>query len=124
MASSLFPQSPPCWKGCLLLLNPPLGEVSLKDLKKSKIQYFLPKNILPKEVVGFFEVRSDCVDFVDQIFNADNVVFAEGLSNDFVVGKGNSLLVDLSEASLVDQVRNSLSGGISVTQVIYLSPNN
>mmetsp|Transcript_1864 Transcript_1864/g.171 ORF Transcript_1864/g.171 Transcript_1864/m.171 type:complete len:86 (+) Transcript_1864:146-403(+) len=34
MNSSLFPQSPPVWKGCLLLLYPPLGLFNLKGHKK------------------------------------------------------------------------------------------
>jgi hypothetical protein len=34
MNSSLLPQSPPVWKGCLLLLYPPLGLFNLKGHKK------------------------------------------------------------------------------------------
>jgi len=36
MNYSLFPQSPPVWKGCLLLLNPPFGGANLK-LKNFKL---------------------------------------------------------------------------------------
>jgi len=32
--SSLFPQSPPLWKGCLLFENPLLGESNLNGHKK------------------------------------------------------------------------------------------
>jgi len=59
-------------------------------------------------------VRSASVNFVDQIFNAEDVVLAKSLRNDFVVGKRNSLLIDLSVTSLVDQVRDDVSGGISI----------
>ena len=34
MRSSLLPQSPPLWIGCLLEWNPPLGGVNLKGHKK------------------------------------------------------------------------------------------
>ena len=34
MRSSLFPQSPPLWMGCLLEWNPPLGGLSLKGQRK------------------------------------------------------------------------------------------
>ena len=67
----------------------------------------------PKEVISFFEVRTNGDEFVDEVFNADDVVFSEGLGNDFVGGKGNSLLVDSTETSLVDQISDSLSGGIT-----------
>lgn len=67
----------------------------------------------PKEVISFFEVRTNGDEFVDEVFNPDDVVLSEGLGNDFVGGKGDSLLVDSSETSLVDQIRDSLSGGIT-----------
>jgi len=62
-------------------------------------------------------VRTNGDEFVDEVFNADDVVLSEGLGNDFVGGKGDSLLVDSSETSLVDQIRDSLSGGITAERV-------
>lgn len=57
----------------------------------------------PEEVGGLFEVRADRVDFMDEIFNADDAVLAQGIFNDLVVRQGDSLLVDLAVASLVDE---------------------
>jgi len=67
----------------------------------------------PQEVVGFLEMGSDSVDFVDQIFDADDAELTKGLFNDEIAGDGDSLLVDLTETSLVDQVRDGVSSGIS-----------
>ena len=39
----------------------------------------------PDEVVGFLEVRSASVDFVDQIFDTDDAEFSKALLNDRVV---------------------------------------
>jgi len=65
----------------------------------------------PKEVVSLLEVRSDSVDFVDQIFNTDDAVLTKGLLNDFIGSEGNSLLVDLTVSSLVDHVGDGVSSG-------------
>jgi len=73
----------------------------------------------PEEVVGFLEVGSDSVDFVDQIFNTDDAVLTKGLLNDFIGSEGNSLLVDLTETSLVNQVRDGVSGGVSESDVRF-----
>jgi len=73
----------------------------------------------PHEVVGFLEVRSDSVELVDQVFNADDLLLSENLFDDFVGSDGNSLLVDLTETSLVDQVRDGVSGGISESDVRF-----
>lgn len=73
----------------------------------------------PHEVVGFLEVRSDSVELVDQVFNADDLLLSENLFDDFVGSDGDSLLVDLTETSLVDQVRDSVSGRISVSDVRF-----
>jgi len=71
----------------------------------------------PQEVVGLLEVRTNGVEFVDQIFNADDTELSETLFNDFIGGDGDSLLVDLSETSLVDQVLDGVLGGISESDV-------
>lgn len=75
----------------------------------------------PEEVVSFFEVWSASVDFIDQVLNADDVVLSEGVGNDFVGGKWDSLLVDLSETSLVDQIRDDLSGWVTEGDVWFNS---
>ena len=68
----------------------------------------------PEEVVGLLEVGADGVDLVDQVFHADNAVLAEVLLNELVVGKGNALLVDLSVATLVDELTDGLEVGVTV----------
>ena len=71
----------------------------------------------PDEVVGLLEVGANGVDLVDQVFHADNAVLAEVLLNDLVVGKSNALLVDLSVATLVDELTDSLEVGVTVGDV-------
>lgn len=71
----------------------------------------------PEEVVGLLEVGANGVDLVDQVFHADNAVLAEVLLNDLVVGKSNALLVDLSVATLVDELTDSLEVGVTVGDV-------
>lgn len=71
----------------------------------------------PQEVVGFLEVGTDGVDFVDQIFHTDDVVLAEGSFNDGVISEGNALLVDLSETTLVNQLADALQVGSTVGNV-------
>lgn len=71
----------------------------------------------PHEVVSFLEVGTDSVKLVDQILNTDDTELSEGLLNDLVGGKRNSLLVDLTETSLVDQVGDGVSGGVSESDV-------
>jgi len=48
------------------------------------------------------------VDFVDQVFNADDTVLVEFTLDDAVVSEGDSLSVDFTETSLVKEVRNGL----------------
>jgi len=73
----------------------------------------------PEEVVGFLEVRTNSVDFVDQIFSADDAILTEGLFNDFIAGDGDSLLVDLAETSLVDHVRDGVSSGVAESDIRF-----
>lgn len=72
---------------------------------------------LPEEVVGLLEVWTGGGNFVDEIFEADDALFAEALFNDFIVGQWNSLSVDLAETSLVDQSSDGLCGWVSVGDV-------
>jgi hypothetical protein len=67
----------------------------------------------PEEVVGFLEVRSDGDEFVDEILNAVDSLSAESLLDDGVVGKRDSLSVNLSETSLEDELLDGLSSGVS-----------
>lgn len=68
----------------------------------------------PQEVGGLLEVGADGVDLVDEILHADNAVLAEVLLDDGVVGKGNTLLVDLAVSALVDELLDALEVGVTV----------
>ena len=69
----------------------------------------------PEEVGGLLEVGADGEDLVDEVLKADDAVLAEVLLDDGVVGKGNTLLVDLSVSSLVDELLDGLQVGVTVS---------
>jgi len=71
----------------------------------------------PQEVVGLLEVWADSDDLVDQILHADDVVLAEVLSDQLVVGQSDALLVDLTETTLVDQLRDGLQVRLAIGDV-------
>ena len=54
---------------------------------------------------------------MNEILNTEDVVFAEGLFNDGVVGKGNALLVDLAVAALVDQLPDGFNIRLAAERV-------
>jgi len=56
---------------------------------------------------------------MDNIFNTDQARFSEVLFDDFIGSKRNSLGFNLGITSLVDQIRNSLSGRISESDVSF-----
>ena len=72
---------------------------------------------LPKEAVDSLEVGSAGVDFVDQVLKAVHAFFFKVVGDDEVGGKGDSLLVDFSTSSLVDQIVDGFSGWVSVGDV-------
>ena len=67
----------------------------------------------PQEVIGLLKVRTDCINLIDKIFNTNNSMFSQDLLNDTVRCKRNSLLVDLSVTSLVDQFSDGFSWWVS-----------
>jgi len=71
----------------------------------------------PKELVGFLEMRSNSVNFVDKVLDGDDSELAQVLLNEAVVRKGDSLPVDLGVTSLVDEFTNSLEVGFTVCNV-------
>jgi hypothetical protein len=71
----------------------------------------------PEEVVGGLEVGANGVDFVDQVLNTLDVVLAQSCLNDVVAGQGDSLLVDLAETSLVNELLDGLSGRVAESDV-------
>ena len=56
----------------------------------------------PEECICLFKVWTDSVDFVNEIFHADDTDFAQSGFNDAVVGDWDSLLVDFGKSALVD----------------------
>jgi len=64
-------------------------------------------------VVGFFEVGSDGVDFVDQIFDAGKAQVAETFFDGGVVGKLDALTVDVTGTSFVDHLGDGFLGRIT-----------
>ena len=67
----------------------------------------------PKEVGRLLEVGTSGEDFVHEILNGEDVVLAEGLLNDGVVGEGDALLVNLAVAALVDKLADRLQVGLA-----------
>ena len=71
----------------------------------------------PEEVVGLLELGTDGGDLVNEIFNAGKAELAEGSLNNRVVTERNSLAIDLTVASLVDELSDQALGGVSVGNV-------
>ena len=84
---------------------------------KNKREQNIPELEGVQELVGFLEVRTASVDFVDEIFNADDVGLAQNLGDDVVVGQRDTLLVDFAMAALVDKVGDGLEGGGTISDV-------
>jgi len=68
----------------------------------------------PEKVGSLLEVGANSEDLVDQIFHADNAILTKGVLYDGVVGEGDTLLVNLSISTLVDEFTNGFEVGISV----------
>jgi len=68
----------------------------------------------PEEVGGLLKVGANSEDLVDEILHADDTVLAEVGLDQSVVGKSNSLLLDLSVTTLVDQFTDSLEVWVSI----------
>jgi len=63
----------------------------------------------PQKVVGLLEMRTNYINFVDQVLNAKNAMFSQDLLNNTVRCERNSLLVNFSVTSLVNQSPDSFS---------------
>jgi len=68
----------------------------------------------PEEVGDGLEVGADGVDLVDDILNAGDAELAKAVLDEFIVGDGQTLLVDLSVATLVDELADGLQVRVSV----------
>ena len=73
----------------------------------------------PQGVGGLLEVGANGVDLVNEVLHGDDSVLAEGSLHQLVVGQGDSLLVDLAVASLVDELLDGFSGRITELFSIY-----
>ena len=73
----------------------------------------------PQEVVSLLEVRTDSVDFVDQVIDGQDTVLTQMFFDNLVVRQSNSLLVDLTETSLVDQLSDGRVGWVTVSNVRF-----
>ena len=71
----------------------------------------------PEEVGGLLEVRTDSVDFVNQIFDGEDAVLAEDLLDLLVVDERDTLTIQLGVTTLVDEVTDSLEVGVTVSDV-------
>lgn len=71
----------------------------------------------PQEVVDLLEVRTNSVDLVNQVFERQDVELTQVGFNNGVVGQSDSLLVDLTVTSLVDQLSDGSKGWVTVGDV-------
>jgi hypothetical protein len=71
----------------------------------------------PQKVVGLLKVWTNGKDFVDQIFNTDDSILSKGSFNDGIVSQWDSLAVNLSISTLVDQFLDSLEVRITISNV-------
>ncbi len=62
----------------------------------------------PQEVGGLLELGADVHNLVDDVLNANDTLFAQRLLDDRVVSESDTLLVHLSETTLVDQLSDAL----------------
>jgi hypothetical protein len=62
----------------------------------------------PEKVGSLLEVRADSVDLMDKILDGDDSILAQVLLNKLVIGQGDSLAINLSVATLVDQLTDGL----------------
>jgi len=73
----------------------------------------------PKEVGGLLEVRPGSDNLMHEILDTKDVVLAEVLLDDGVVGEGGALFVDLAVAALVDQLADGLEVGFTAKESDY-----
>ena len=67
----------------------------------------------PKEVAGLLEGRAAGGDLVDKVFDADDVLLLQDALDGEVGAQRDSLSVDLTETSLVDELGDGLAGWVA-----------
>jgi hypothetical protein len=93
-------------------VNLPLNE--MLELASSESTSWVGELEWPEEVGSLLEVWTDGEDLVDQILHADDTVLAKATLDKRIVGKSNTLLVDLSISTLVDEFADSLEIWVTV----------
>lgn len=71
----------------------------------------------PEEVGGLLEVRTNSVDFMNEIFHRDNTELTENSLDLLVVHKRNTLTIQLGITTLVNEVTDSLKVGVTIGNV-------
>ena len=71
----------------------------------------------PQKVTSLFEIRPHSNNLMDQILHTNDAKLAQLLLDDLVIGEGYTLLVDLSVATLVDEVADGFDTGVAVGDV-------
>ena len=71
----------------------------------------------PEEVGGLLEVRTNSVDFMNEIFHRDNTELTENSLDLLVVHKRNTLTIQLGITTLVNEVTDSLEVGVTIGNV-------
>lgn len=70
-----------------------------------------------EEIVDLFEFRSKVVNLIDDVLDALDAVLSESLFDDLVLDQWDSLSVELSISSLVNQSLNSALGWESISDI-------
>ena len=71
----------------------------------------------PEEVARLLEIWPHGDQLVDEILHAHDAILAQVIFDQLVVGKGDTLLVDLAVATFVDEFADGLEGRIPVGDI-------
>jgi len=69
----------------------------------------------PEEVVRIPEVWSACVNLMNEIFNTDDVLITKYLFNHTVISDRDTLAINLSKSSLVNEVLDGFEVRVSIS---------
>ena len=67
----------------------------------------------PQKVVCFLEVWAHSKNFMYQVFDTDDAMSTKRVLNDCITGESNSSMMNLSKATLVDEISYSLQTRVS-----------
>lgn len=89
----------------------------VEELSSSETTVRVRQSEWPQEVVNLLEVWTNSVDLVDQVLNGDDTVLTQSSLDDLVVRQSGSLVTDLTETSLVDQLSDGSQVRVTVGDV-------